>query len=59
LEGMANENAKILLQSAGTFAERVEAIKAALSMGMPLREIEAYLDWLDGANEERKEAAKD
>jgi hypothetical protein len=56
---MANENAKRLLQGAGTFVERGEAIKAALSMGMPLREIEEYLDWLDSAKEERNEAAND
>jgi hypothetical protein len=45
--GMAHEVAKLLLEHAGTFLERTEAIKAALNLGMPLEEIEAYLDWLD------------
>jgi DNA-binding transcriptional MerR regulator len=44
---MAHEVAKLLLEHAGTFLERTEAIKAALNLGMPLEEIEAYLDWLD------------
>jgi hypothetical protein len=44
---MAHEVAKLLLEHAGTFLERTEAIKAALNLGMPLNEIEAYLDWLD------------
>ena len=44
---MAHEIAKLLLEHAGTFLERTEAIKTALSLGMPLAEIEEYLDWLD------------
>ncbi len=44
---MAHEIAKLLLERAGTFLERTEAIKAALYLGMPLREIQEYLDWLD------------
>jgi len=44
---MAHEIAKLLLEHADTFLERTEAIKTALSLGMPLREIEEYLDWLD------------
>ena len=44
---MAHEVAKLMLEHAGTFLERTEAIKVALSLGMPLSEIEAYLDWLD------------
>ena len=44
---MAHEVAKLMLEHAGTFVERTEAIKVALSLGMPLDEIEAYLDWLD------------
>jgi hypothetical protein len=45
--GMADEIAKLLLEKAGTFLERTEAIRTALSLGMPLDEIEGYLDWLD------------
>lgn len=44
---MAHEIAKLLLEHAGTFLERSEAIKTAMSMGMPLDEIERFLDWLD------------
>ena len=44
---MAHEIAKLLLEHADTFLERTEAIKTALSLGMPLREIEEYLDWID------------
>jgi hypothetical protein len=45
--GMAHEIAKLMLEYAGSFLERTEAIKTALSLGMPLHEIEEYLDWLD------------
>jgi len=45
--GMMHEIAKLMLEHAGTFLERAEAIRTALSLGMPLHEIEEYLDWLD------------
>jgi hypothetical protein len=44
---MAHEIAKLLLEHANTFLSRTEAVETAISMGMPLREIESYLDWLD------------
>jgi len=44
---MAHEIAKLLLEHAGTFLERAHAIEVALSLKMPLHEIEEYLDWLD------------
>ncbi len=44
---MAHEIAKLMLEQAGTFLERAEAIRTALSLGMPLKEIEEYLDWID------------
>ena len=44
---MAHEIAKLLLEHAETFLARTEAIDTALSLGMPLNEIESYLDWLD------------
>jgi hypothetical protein len=44
---MSHEIAKLLLEHAETFLERKEAVKSALALGMPLAEIEAYLDWLD------------
>jgi hypothetical protein len=45
--GMAHEIAKLMLEHAGTFLERAEAIRVAISLGMPLNDIEEYLDWLD------------
>jgi DNA-binding transcriptional MerR regulator len=44
---MAHEIAKLLLEKADTFLSRQEAVKSALELGMPLHEIEQYLDWLD------------
>lgn len=44
---MAHEIAKLILEHAGTFLEREEAIRTALSLGMPLNRIEEYLDWVD------------
>jgi DNA-binding transcriptional MerR regulator len=44
---LAHEIAKLLLEHAGTFLERTEAVETAISLGMPLNEIEEYLDWLD------------
>jgi DNA-binding transcriptional MerR regulator len=51
---MAHEIAKILLEHAETFLGRTEAIETALSLGMPLQEIESYLDWLDNMQAGRK-----
>jgi hypothetical protein len=39
--------AKLTLACASTSLERAEAIRTALSLGMPLNEIEEYFDWLD------------
>ena len=47
---MAHEIAKLLLEHAETFLGRTEALETALSLGMPLHEIESYLDWLDQMN---------
>jgi hypothetical protein len=44
---MAHEIAKLLLEKAGTFLERSQAVQTALSLGMSLREIEEYLDWIE------------
>ena len=46
---MAYKIAKLMLEQAGTFLERTEAVRTALSLGMSAREIEEYLDWLDVA----------
>ncbi len=50
---MAHEIAKLLLEHADTAIRRDEAIKTALSLGMPLHEIEEYLDWLDSVRPPR------
>jgi len=44
---MAHEIAKLLLEHADSFLERSQAIDTALELGMPLHEIEEYLDWID------------
>lgn len=43
---MANEKAKLLLESASNYLERISAVQSAMHLGMPLEEIEEYLDWL-------------
>ncbi len=59
---MSHQIAKLLLEKADTFLERADAVKAALDLGMPLNEIEEYLDWVDlvrgngkTINEDRKD----
>ena len=54
---MAHEIAKLLLEHAETFLGRTEAIETALSLGMPLQEIETYLDWLDQMQLSHKSSA--
>jgi len=44
---MAHRVAKHILERAKTPEARVEPVQTALQMGMPLNEIEEYLDWLD------------
>ena len=56
---MAHEIAKLLLEKAGTFLERTEAIKVASQMGMPLNEIQEYLDWLDSIRHLRIEEPRE
>ena len=56
---MAHEIAKLLLEYAGSFVERTEAIKVALGLGMPLHEIQDYLDWLDANKPPPAEGASD
>lgn len=50
---MSHEVAKLMLEHAATFLDRTEAIEAALRLGMPLTEIEDYLDWLDSVRSSR------
>jgi hypothetical protein len=44
---MDRDALKVMLRSATTTAERTEAVEIAVRLGMSLREIEEYLDWLD------------
>jgi hypothetical protein len=44
---VAYEDIKLLLAQAATVAERTEAIRAAISQGIPINQIEEYLDWFD------------
>ena len=53
---MAHKIARLMLENAGTFLERTEAIQTAHYLGMPLQEIEEYLDWLDLAKSKQEES---
>ena len=53
---MAHEIARLRLEQAGTFRERTEAVEAALCVGMPLWQIEQYLDLADAAEPRHKPA---
>lgn len=48
---MTDETAKLLLAKADTFADRQDAIRAAINSGMPLWQIEECLDWIDSVRE--------
>ncbi|MBN2475899.1 MAG: hypothetical protein JXB62_14905 [Pirellulales bacterium] len=52
---MAHEIAKLMLEHSSTFLERAEAVETAVSLGMPLHEIEQYLDWLEMLGSHLKE----
>ena len=56
---MSHQIAKLLLEKADTFLDRTEAVKVALDMGMPLHEIEEYLDWLEAVNGPCKKVKKE
>jgi DNA-binding transcriptional MerR regulator len=51
---MTHKIAKLMLEQAETFLDRTKAIETAMSLGMPLNEIEEYLDWLDQTRDLRK-----
>ncbi len=53
---MSHEIAKRRLEQAGTFRQRTEAVKMALGLGMPLWQIEEYLDALDATEPRLKSA---
>ena len=52
---MGYDVAKLLLEKAQTPLDRQKAVRVAVRLGMPLHEIEAYLDWLDLVRERQKE----
>lgn len=54
---MANEKAKLLLENASDYFERITAIQSALQLGMPMEDIEDYLDWLRLLRAEKCEMA--
>jgi len=56
---MSHKIAKLLLEHADTFLSRQQAIKSALELGMPLNEIEEYLDWLDYVRANKKHDSGD
>jgi hypothetical protein len=55
---MAHGIAKLLLEHADTVLDRQQAIKTALTLGMPLHEIEEYLDWVDMMRSARSESCQ-
>ena len=55
---MTHKIAKLLLEHADTFVKRSEAVKTALCLGMPLREIEEYLDWLEMVDSPGEKSAR-
>ena len=59
MDEMAHEIAKLMLEHADTFLERTEAVRIALSLGMPLEAIEEYLDWLDMTRTQPDNQARD
>jgi DNA-binding transcriptional MerR regulator len=54
---MDRDALKVMLRSATTLAERTEAVQVAVRLGMSLREIEEYLDWLDATRRPRSDGA--
>ncbi len=46
---METDELRKLLARASTPEERLEAVRQAVGAGVPLRRIEALLDWLDNA----------
>lgn len=44
---MTHQIAKLMLEWGDRRPKRTEVVKAALSLGMQLSEIEQYFDWLD------------
>jgi DNA-binding transcriptional MerR regulator len=56
---MPHQIPKLILDNARTPRERAEAIQKALALGMPLHEIEEYLDWLDSVQDSRSTRGND
>ena len=54
VQRMAHDIAKAMLEKAETPLLRQKAVRVAVRLGMPLHEIEAYLDWLDMVRHRQK-----
>lgn len=52
VSAMSHEIAKSMLERADSLSQRGDAVKSAMDLGMTLREIEEYLDWLDMINQQ-------
>ena len=52
---MSHEIAKLLLEHAGSVVERTEAVRTAMDLGMTIRDIEEYLDWIEMMREQLDE----
>ena len=50
---MTPTDARLLLARAETPADRKHAVTTAMAAGMPLHEIEEFLDWADAVRAER------
>jgi hypothetical protein len=51
-------DARVLLARAENAADRKHAVSTAMAAGMPLHEIEEFLDWVDAVREGRAAAAQ-
>ena len=55
---MSHEEAKTRLRQAKTLGQRQEAVQQAIELGMPLKEIEEYLDWLDSVRQNQPDKSQ-
>jgi hypothetical protein len=54
---MAYEVAKQLLEDAGTFLAKTDAVNEAVAQGVPIWKIGEYLDWLEMTNRQTQDQA--
>jgi hypothetical protein len=53
---VSHNEAKLLLAQAETYGDRRNAVASALTSGMPLHEIEEFLDWVDAVRAKQQVA---